>query len=127
MAALRYRDEHNKVGYLLKPTGSDDYHQIIDFLRASYIRVVNSPMLYLLRFEMVINSQWIMPILGTKELASPEQTAPDFLKIIQCCWFEFKYADAAFSKDIPLNMYVVPTGRVVVRTGMYVVPAGSVL
>ncbi|GJT03102.1 hypothetical protein Tco_0824271 [Tanacetum coccineum] len=30
MAALRYRDQHNKVGYLQKPTGSDDYHQILD-------------------------------------------------------------------------------------------------
>ncbi|GJX11309.1 hypothetical protein Tco_0201168, partial [Tanacetum coccineum] len=30
--------EHNKVGYLQKPTGSDDYHQILDFLRASHIR-----------------------------------------------------------------------------------------
>nr|GEW86506.1 hypothetical protein [Tanacetum cinerariifolium] len=38
MTALRYKDEHNKVGYLLKPTGSDDYHQIIDFLSASHIR-----------------------------------------------------------------------------------------
>nr|GEY77473.1 hypothetical protein [Tanacetum cinerariifolium] len=38
MAALRYKDEHNKVGYLLKPTESDDYHQIIDFLSASHIR-----------------------------------------------------------------------------------------
>nr|GEW79846.1 JmjC domain-containing protein [Tanacetum cinerariifolium] len=38
MVALRYRDEHNKVGYLLKHTGSDDYHQIIDFLKASHIR-----------------------------------------------------------------------------------------
>nr|GEY88703.1 putative ribonuclease H-like domain-containing protein [Tanacetum cinerariifolium] len=38
MAALRYKDKHNKVGYLLKPTRSDDYHQIIDFLRASHIR-----------------------------------------------------------------------------------------
>nr|GEU35006.1 hypothetical protein [Tanacetum cinerariifolium] len=38
MAALKYRDEHKKVGYLLKPTGSDDYHQIINFLRASHIR-----------------------------------------------------------------------------------------
>nr|GFC89707.1 hypothetical protein [Tanacetum cinerariifolium] len=38
MAALRYSDEHNKVGYLLKPIGSDDYYQIIDFLRASHIR-----------------------------------------------------------------------------------------
>ncbi|GJX86708.1 hypothetical protein Tco_0337482 [Tanacetum coccineum] len=38
MATLRYKDEHNKVGYLQKPTGSDDYHQILDFLRASHIR-----------------------------------------------------------------------------------------
>nr|GEV17939.1 reverse transcriptase domain-containing protein [Tanacetum cinerariifolium] len=32
------QDEHNKVGYLLKPIGSDDYHQIIDLLRAFHIR-----------------------------------------------------------------------------------------
>ncbi|GKE89055.1 hypothetical protein Tco_1566530 [Tanacetum coccineum] len=38
MATLRYRDEHNKVGYLQKPTGSDDYHQILYLLRASHIR-----------------------------------------------------------------------------------------
>nr|GEY56289.1 hypothetical protein [Tanacetum cinerariifolium] len=38
MAALKYKEEHNKVGYLLKPTGSDDYHQIIDFLSGSHIR-----------------------------------------------------------------------------------------
>nr|GFA04118.1 aminoacyl-tRNA synthetase, class 1a, anticodon-binding [Tanacetum cinerariifolium] len=38
MAALKYKEEHNKVGYLLKPTGSNDYHQIIDFLSASHIR-----------------------------------------------------------------------------------------
>ncbi|GJV10413.1 hypothetical protein Tco_1351954 [Tanacetum coccineum] len=38
MVALRYRDEHNKVGYLKKPTGSNDYHYILDFLRASHIR-----------------------------------------------------------------------------------------
>nr|GEY76828.1 hypothetical protein [Tanacetum cinerariifolium] len=50
------------------------------------IQVFNSPMLHLLRVEMVINSPWMMPIVGTKELASSEQTAPD----------------AAFSRDIPL-------------------------
>nr|GEV18385.1 hypothetical protein [Tanacetum cinerariifolium] len=38
--------------------------------------VFNSLMLHLLRIEMVINSPWIMPIFGTQELASPEQTAP---------------------------------------------------
>nr|GEY55858.1 ribonuclease H-like domain-containing protein [Tanacetum cinerariifolium] len=41
---------------------------------------------------------------------------------IQCCWFEFKYADAAFSRDISLTMYVVPTGRVVVPTGRVLSP-----
>ncbi|GJY05052.1 hypothetical protein Tco_0370992 [Tanacetum coccineum] len=35
MAALKYRDEHNKVGFLEKPKGSADYHQVLDFLRAS--------------------------------------------------------------------------------------------
>nr|GEV20559.1 putative ribonuclease H-like domain-containing protein [Tanacetum cinerariifolium] len=79
------------------------------------IRVFNSSMLHLLRVEMVINSPWIMPILGAKELASTEQTAPD----------------APFSRDISLicadfssilvktqsSWYVVPTGRVVVPTG----------
>ncbi|GJU32537.1 hypothetical protein Tco_1176126 [Tanacetum coccineum] len=38
MAVLRYRDEHNKVGYLQKPKGSDDYHQVLNFLRDSHIR-----------------------------------------------------------------------------------------
>nr|GEX09637.1 JmjC domain-containing protein [Tanacetum cinerariifolium] len=38
MAALRYKDARNKVVYLLKPTGSDNYHQIIEFLSASHIR-----------------------------------------------------------------------------------------
>nr|GEY29096.1 reverse transcriptase domain-containing protein [Tanacetum cinerariifolium] len=81
------------------------------------IRVFNSHMLHFLRVKMVINSPWIMPILGTKEMASPEQTA----------------LDAAFSRDIPLicsdfssilvktqsSRYVVPTGRVVVPTGRH--------
>ncbi|GKE60749.1 hypothetical protein Tco_1511116 [Tanacetum coccineum] len=39
MAALRYRDENNKVGYMQKPKGGDDYHQILDFLEASHIRI----------------------------------------------------------------------------------------
>ncbi|GJV21336.1 hypothetical protein Tco_1370356 [Tanacetum coccineum] len=32
MAALKYRDEHNKVGFLEKPKGSADYHQVLDFV-----------------------------------------------------------------------------------------------
>ncbi|GJX23614.1 hypothetical protein Tco_0228059 [Tanacetum coccineum] len=37
MAALKYRDEHNKVGFLEKPKGSADYHKVLDFLRGSHI------------------------------------------------------------------------------------------
>nr|GEW66673.1 xylulose kinase-1 [Tanacetum cinerariifolium] len=73
--------------------------------------VFNSPMLHLLRVEMVINSSWITPILGTKELASPEQTAPvPTSRVI-----------------VPTGRYVVPTGRVIVLTGMYVVPTSRVI
>ncbi|GKB15203.1 putative ribonuclease H-like domain-containing protein [Tanacetum coccineum] len=38
MAALKYHDEHNRIGYLEKPKGSTDYHQVIDFLLDSHIR-----------------------------------------------------------------------------------------
>nr|GEX68312.1 retrovirus-related Pol polyprotein from transposon TNT 1-94 [Tanacetum cinerariifolium] len=100
-------------------------NQLVAAQFAQNYRVFNSPMLHLLRVEMVINSPWIMPIMGTKELASTEQTA----------------SDAPFSKDISLicadfssilvktqsSWYVVPTGRVVVPTGRYVVPAGNVI
>nr|GEU62386.1 SGNH hydrolase-type esterase domain-containing protein [Tanacetum cinerariifolium] len=56
MAALRYKDKHNKVGYLLKPTGSDDYHPIIDFLRASHIRyaLTHDPII----FDSLVKQFW---------------------------------------------------------------------
>ncbi|GJX83081.1 hypothetical protein Tco_0332562 [Tanacetum coccineum] len=38
MAALKYHDEHNKVGFLEKSKGSADYHQVLDFLQGSHIR-----------------------------------------------------------------------------------------
>nr|GEU99503.1 hypothetical protein [Tanacetum cinerariifolium] len=53
-----------------------------------------------------------MPILGTKELASLEQTAPDFSRILV---------------KTQSSRYVVPTGRVIVPTDRYVVPTGKVL
>ncbi|GJR64137.1 hypothetical protein Tco_0010202 [Tanacetum coccineum] len=48
MAALKYRDEHNKVGFLEKPKGSADYHQVLDFLRGSHIRyaITHDPIIY---------------------------------------------------------------------------------
>nr|GEU65059.1 ribonuclease H-like domain-containing protein [Tanacetum cinerariifolium] len=89
------------------------------------IQVFNSPMLHLLRVEMVINSPWIMPILGTKELASPEQTALDAVysrDILRIC--------ADFSSILVKTQslrYVVLTGRVVVPAGRYVVSAVNII
>ncbi|GJV68101.1 synaptobrevin, longin-like domain protein [Tanacetum coccineum] len=75
MAALRYRDEHNKVGYLQKPTGSDDYHQILDFLRASHIRyaLTNDPII----FDSLVKQFW-----STATLRSPELGPPAILATI---------------------------------------------
>nr|GEZ93151.1 hypothetical protein [Tanacetum cinerariifolium] len=38
MANLEFRDKHNMVAFLKKPQGSEDFHQIVDFLNASHIR-----------------------------------------------------------------------------------------
>nr|GEV16070.1 retrotransposon protein, putative, unclassified [Tanacetum cinerariifolium] len=69
MAVQRYRDEHNKVGYLLKHTGSDDYHQIIDFLMASHIR-------YALTHDPIIFDSLVKQICSTATLRSPELGPP---------------------------------------------------
>ncbi|GJT85083.1 hypothetical protein Tco_1066800 [Tanacetum coccineum] len=75
MAALRYRDERNKMGYLQKPTGSDDYHQILDFLRASHIRyaLTNDPII----FDSLVKQFW-----STATLRSPELGPPAILATI---------------------------------------------
>ncbi|GJY74250.1 hypothetical protein Tco_0478681 [Tanacetum coccineum] len=75
MAALKYRDEHNKVGYLQKPKGSDDYHQILDFLSASHIRyaLTNDPII----FDSLVKQFW-----STATLRSPELGPPAILATI---------------------------------------------
>nr|GEV10167.1 hypothetical protein [Tanacetum cinerariifolium] len=62
------KDEHNKVGYLLKPTGSDDYHQIIDFLRASHIRyaLTHNPII----FDSLVKQFWSMATLKAPKLVN---------------------------------------------------------
>ncbi|GJS69751.1 hypothetical protein Tco_0702592 [Tanacetum coccineum] len=75
MAALRYRDEHNKVGYLQKPKGSDDYHQVLDFLRASHIR-------YALTNDLIIFDSLVKQFWSTATLRSPELGPPAILATI---------------------------------------------
>nr|GEW16209.1 hypothetical protein [Tanacetum cinerariifolium] len=77
-------------------------------------RVFNSPMLHLLRVEMVINSPWIMPIWEPKNwlVLSKRLQVADFSRIL------FKNQS---------SRYVVPTGRVIVPTGRYIVLTGRVI
>nr|GEX17221.1 JmjC domain-containing protein [Tanacetum cinerariifolium] len=69
MADLKYKEEHNKVGYLLKPTGSDDYHQIIDFLSASHIRyaLTTNPII----FDSLVKQFWSTATPRAPELGPP--------------------------------------------------------
>nr|GEV80562.1 hypothetical protein [Tanacetum cinerariifolium] len=69
MAALQYKAEHNKVGYLLKPTGSDDYHNIIDFLRSSHVRydLTTNPII----FDSLVKQFWSTATLRAPELGPP--------------------------------------------------------
>nr|GEV28626.1 ribonuclease H-like domain-containing protein [Tanacetum cinerariifolium] len=101
--------------------------------------VFNSPMLHLLRVEMVINSPWIMPILGIQELASPKANCFWLIKSTHVAAVDSKFRndlrfpedyssfpenDSRFSND---SRYVVPTGRLIVPDGRYIVPTGSVI
>ncbi|GJS19822.1 hypothetical protein Tco_0448454 [Tanacetum coccineum] len=48
MAQLKYCDKHNQVGFLLKPTESTGYTEIVDFLRRSKLRyaLTHNPPIY---------------------------------------------------------------------------------
>ncbi|GJX74764.1 hypothetical protein Tco_0313359 [Tanacetum coccineum] len=68
-AALKYHDEHNRIGFLEKPKGSTDYHQVIDFLLGSHIRyaIVTDPLIY----DSLITQFWSTASLRSSELGPP--------------------------------------------------------
>ncbi|GJZ31662.1 putative ribonuclease H-like domain-containing protein [Tanacetum coccineum] len=69
MVSLKYRDEHNKIGFLEKPKGSNDYHQVIDFLLDSHIRyaIVTDPLIY----DSLIIQFWSTALLRSSEVGLP--------------------------------------------------------
>nr|GEX55751.1 hypothetical protein [Tanacetum cinerariifolium] len=75
MAALQYKAEHNKVGYLLKLTKSDDYHNIINFLHSSHIR-------YALTANPIIFDSLVKKFWSTATLRAPELGPPAILATI---------------------------------------------
>ncbi|GJX21611.1 synaptobrevin, longin-like domain protein [Tanacetum coccineum] len=75
MAVLKYREEHNKVGYMEKPKGSDDYHQVLDFLRGSHFR-------YALTHDPIIFDSLVKQFWSTASLRAPELGSPAILATI---------------------------------------------
>ncbi|GJU67514.1 putative ribonuclease H-like domain-containing protein [Tanacetum coccineum] len=104
MAAPKYRDEHNKVGYLQKPKGSDDYHQILDFLGASHIR-------YALTHDPIIFDSLVKQFWSTATLRSPELGPPAILATIDATSYtiteesirsQLQLADDGGIDDLPI-------------------------
>nr|GEZ69684.1 hypothetical protein [Tanacetum cinerariifolium] len=56
MTNLEFCDNHNIVAFLKKPQGSEDFHQIVDFINASHIRyaLTKNPTIYV----SLINQFW---------------------------------------------------------------------
>ncbi|GKB08853.1 hypothetical protein Tco_0837165 [Tanacetum coccineum] len=75
MAAIKYRDEHNKVGFLEKPKGSDDYYQVLDFLRGSHIR-------YALTHDPIIFDSLVKQFWSTASLRASKEGPPAILATI---------------------------------------------
>ena len=69
MATLKYRDEHNKVGFLEKNKASTEYDQVIDFLLESHIcyAVVTDPFIY----DSLVRQYWSTASLTTSEMGPP--------------------------------------------------------
>ncbi|GJT69497.1 hypothetical protein Tco_1028783 [Tanacetum coccineum] len=53
MANLEFHDKHNMVAYLKKPTGSEGFQEIVDFLNGSHIRyaLTKNPTIYVSLIE----------------------------------------------------------------------------
>ncbi|GJR79202.1 hypothetical protein Tco_0149987 [Tanacetum coccineum] len=66
MAALEYKDDHNKVAFLEKAKGSADYHQILDFLNGSHLRyaLTHCPPI---TFDSLVKQFWTSAMVRTLE------------------------------------------------------------
>ncbi|GJW08939.1 putative reverse transcriptase domain-containing protein [Tanacetum coccineum] len=115
MAALKYRDEHNKVGFLEKPKGSADYHQVLDFLRGSHIRyaITHDPIIY----DSLVKQFW-----STASLRASEEGPPAILATIDRTPYtiteslvrsQLQLDDDGGVEDLPIaDIYLVPNQTV---------------
>lgn len=73
MAILDHSKAHNMVAYLHKPEGSQQFHQIVNFLNSSYIRyaITKNPTIYVSQ----INQFWHTASVSTLDNGERELNA----------------------------------------------------
>ncbi|GJZ33621.1 hypothetical protein Tco_0579057 [Tanacetum coccineum] len=94
MAGLKYVDDHNKVAFLLKPKESDDYHQIVDFLRGSKLR-------YALTQNPIIYNSLVRQFWGTAALRTIENMPPAIVATIDGT--EYSIIEASIRSNLQLD------------------------
>ncbi|GJZ02302.1 hypothetical protein Tco_0520263 [Tanacetum coccineum] len=64
MANMDFCNKHNMVAFLQKPTGSEEFHQIVDFLVGSHIRYVltTNPTIYVSFIEQFWQTATVEPV-----------------------------------------------------------------
>ncbi|GJY03686.1 hypothetical protein Tco_0369626 [Tanacetum coccineum] len=97
MAHMGFCDKHNMVAFLQKPTGSEEFHQIVDFLAGSHIR-----------YALTANSTIYVSLIGqfwqtaTVETGRMEETEYEDV--------EEEYAEVEYDMDqTDLLQHVTPT------------------
>ncbi|GKD04739.1 hypothetical protein Tco_1179713 [Tanacetum coccineum] len=107
MANLEFCDKHNMVAYLKKPTGSEGFQEIVDFLNGSHIRyaLTTNPTIYV----SLIEKFWQTATIKTVDNREQEITTTVDSK-------EFTVTEASISRHLQLadveGISVLPTTEI---------------
>ncbi|GJR54970.1 hypothetical protein Tco_1405491 [Tanacetum coccineum] len=107
MANLEFYDKHNMVAYLKKPTGSEGFQEIVDFLNGSHIRfaLTKNPTIYV----SLIEKFWQTATVRTVDNGEQEITATVDGK-------EFTITEASVRRHLQLadvdGISVLPTTKI---------------
>ncbi|GKA72229.1 hypothetical protein Tco_0778445, partial [Tanacetum coccineum] len=107
MANLEFCDKHNMVAYLKKPSGSEGFQEIVDFLNGSHIRyaLTKNPTIYV----SLIKKFWQTATVRTVDNGEQEITATVDGK-------EFTVTEASVRRHLQLadvdGISVLPTTKI---------------
>nr|GEZ31268.1 putative ribonuclease H-like domain-containing protein [Tanacetum cinerariifolium] len=121
MANLEFCDKHNMVAFLKKPQGSEDFHQIVDFLKASHIR-------YALTENLTIHVSLIIQFWRTASVRTLDNgeieinatvDGHDKTIIEASARRHLKLADAEIFKQLALMGYVTDSDKLTFQKGHF--------